>query len=93
MSDERDPSEADAPAADLAVKRQRHDDANALLDPKGVFMLGVRGVRIRWYQMLMDARTRELKDDLTARLQVLDEVTHALQSFINDYKIALKNKR
>ena len=27
-----------------------------LLDPKGVFMLGVRGVRMRWYQMLMDAR-------------------------------------
>ena len=93
MSDERDPSEPDAPAADLAVKRQRHDDANALLDPKGVFMLGVRGVRIRFYQMLMEARTRELKDDIVARMQVLDEVTHALQFFINDYKVALKNKR
>ena len=93
MSDEHDPSEAVPPASDLAVKRQRHDDANALLDPKSVFMLGVRGVRMRWFQMLMDAKTRELKDDLTTRLQVLDEVTHALQSFINDYKIALKNKR
>jgi hypothetical protein len=91
MSD--DPSEPIPPADDLAVKRQRHDDITALLDSKGVFMLGVRGVRMRWFQMLMDARTRELKDDLTARLQVLDEVVNALQGFINDYKVALRNKR
>ena len=43
MSD--DPQEPIPPADDLAVKRQRSDEANTLLDPKGVFMLGVRGVR------------------------------------------------
>jgi hypothetical protein len=89
-----DPSEPVPVADDLAVKRQRHDEANTLLDPKGVFMLGVRGVRQRWFQMLMDARgNKELRDDLINRLQVLDEVTHALQFFVNDYKVAMKNKR
>ena len=42
----------------LSDKRARKDEAEGLLDPKGVFMLGVRGVRIRLFQMLMDARTR-----------------------------------
>ena len=91
MSD--DPSEAIPKADELSDKRARKDEAEGLLDPKGVFMLGVRGVRIRLFQMLMDARTRELKDDLTARLQVLDEVVNALNFFISDYKVALKNKR
>ena len=88
-----DPSEAIPKADELSDKRKRHDEAQGLLDPKGVFMLGVRGVRIRLFQMLMDARTRDLKDDLTARLQVLDEVVNALNFFITDYKVALKNKR
>lgn len=93
MSDEHDPSEPIPPADDLAVKRQRSDEANALIDPKGVFMLGVRGVRMRWYQQLMDTRDQAMKDDLVYRSQVLDEVVNALQGFINDYKVALKNKR
>ncbi len=93
MSNEHDPSEAVPPAPDLAVKRQRSEEAQGLIDPKGVFMLSVKGVRMRWFQMLMDARDRELKEDLTFRLQVLDEVVNALQGFINDYHVALKNKR
>lgn len=88
-----DPSEPIPKTDDLADKRKRHDEAVGLLDPKGAFMLGVRGVRIRWFQMLMDAKTRDLKDDLTARLQVLDEVVNALNFFITDYKVGLKNKR
>jgi hypothetical protein len=56
-------------------------------------MLGVRGVRMRWYQQLMDTRDQATKDDLVYRSQVLDEVVNALQGFINDYKVALKNKR
>lgn len=93
MSDERDPSEEVPKVDDLAVKRERSEEAEGLMDPKGVFMLGVRGVRIRWYQQLMGARDRETKDDLTAKLQVLDEVANALQGFVNDYKVALRNKR
>jgi hypothetical protein len=88
-----DPSEPIPKADDLSDKRVRSEEASGLLDPKGVFMLGVRGVRIRWFQNLMDARDREVKDDLTFKLQVLDEVVHALDGFVNDYKVALKNKR
>ena len=88
-----DPSEAIPKADELSDKRARKDEAEGLLDPKGVFMLGVRGVRIRLFQMLMDAKTRELKDDLTARLQVLDEVVNALNFFITDYKVALRNRK
>jgi hypothetical protein len=93
MSDEHDPSEPIPLADDLAIKRQRSDEAEGLLDPKGVFMLGVRGVRMRWFQQLMDAKDRETKDNLTYKLQVLDEVANELQSFINDYKVALRNRR
>ena len=96
MSDEPehpDPSEPIPKADDLSEKRERKEEAEGLLDPKGVFMLGVRGVRIRWFQELMDARDRDVKDDLTFKLQVLDEVVHVLNGFINDYKVALKNKR
>ena len=82
----------DAPG-DLAVKRERSEEATDLLDPKGVFMIGVRGVRQRWFQALMDANDRETKNNLTYKLQVLDEVANALKSFVIDYKMALRNKR
>jgi hypothetical protein len=93
VSDEHDPREEIPKADDLAVKRERSEEASGLLEQKGVFMLGVRGVRMRWFQQLMDTRDREAKDDLTYKLQVLDEVVNALNSFINDYKVSLKNKR
>jgi hypothetical protein len=93
VSDEHDPSEPAPPADDLSDKRVRSEEAGALLDPKGVFMLGVRGVRMRWFQSLMDAKDRETKDNLTYKLQVLDEVVNAMNGFINDYKMALRNKR
>ena len=93
MSDEHDPSEPIPKADDLAVKRQRSEEAEGLLDPKGVFILGVRGVRMRWYQQLMATRNPEEKDDLVYKSQVLDEVVNSLQGCINDYKVALKNKR
>jgi hypothetical protein len=79
--------------ADLAVKRERSEEAVELLDPKGVFMLGVRGVRQRWFQQLMDAKDRETRDYLTAKLQVLDEVANSLKGFVIDYKMALGKKR
>jgi hypothetical protein len=88
-----DPSEEAPKVDDLAIKRERSEEAARLMDPNGVFMLSVRGVRIRWYQQLMEARDRETKDYLTSKLQVLDEVSNALQGFVNDYKVALRNKR
>ena len=91
MSD--DVSEPVATSDDLAIKRERSEEATDLLDPKGVFMIGVRGIRQRWFQALMDANERETKNNLTYKLQVLDEVANALKSFIIDYKMALRNKR
>ena len=90
MSDEL--SEPLAPPDDLSAKRERSEEAERLMDPKGVFMLGVRAVRQRWFQQLMDARDRETKDYLTAKLQVLDEVANSLKTFVNDYKIAVKKR-
>jgi hypothetical protein len=92
MSDE-DPREEIPKADDLSDKRLRKEEAEGLLDPKGVFMLGVRGVRMRWFQELMDMNDREAKEVLTYKLQVLHEVVNALNGFVNDYKVALKNKR
>jgi hypothetical protein len=93
VSDEHDPSEPAPAADDLSEKRERSEEASGLIDPKSVFMLGVRGVRMRWFQSLMDARDQETKDNLTYKLQVLDEVVNALNGFITDYKMALRNKR
>jgi hypothetical protein len=78
---------------DLAIKRERSEEATDLLDPKGVFMLGVRTVRQRWFQALMDANERETKNNFTYKLQVLDEVANSLKTFVIDYKVALRNKR
>lgn len=93
VSDEHDPSEEIPKADDLAVKRERSEEAEDLIDPKGVFMLGVRGVRMRWFQELMDAKDKETGDYLTAKLRVLDEVANSLKGFVTDYKMALKGKR
>jgi hypothetical protein len=41
----------------------------------------------------MDANDRETKNNLTYKLQVLDEVANSLKTFVIDYKVALRNKR
>lgn len=91
MSDDRshDPTEPIPVVDDLSLKRERKDEAEGLMEPNGVFMLGVKGVRMRWFQELMVARDRETKDNLTYKLQVLDEVANSLQGFVNDYKMAV----
>lgn len=91
MSD--DPSEEVPKADDLAIKRERSEEAEGLMDPKGVFMLGVRGVRQQWFQQLMDTKSKEETDYLTTKLRVLDEVANSLKGFVTDYKMALRNKR
>ena len=91
MSD--DVSEPVVAADDLAVKRERAEEAEGLLDPKGVFMLGVRSTRQRWFQQLMDSNDRETKNNLTYKLQVLDEVANSLKTFVIDHKVALRNRR
>lgn len=88
-----DPSAPIPTSDDLSLKRERKEEAEGLMEPNGVFMLGVKGVRMRWFQELMVAKDRETKDNLTYKLQVLDEVANSLQGFVTDYKMALKAKR
>ena len=45
-----DPTEPIPKVDELSDKRVRKEEAEGLIDPKGVFMLGVRGVRMRWYR-------------------------------------------
>jgi hypothetical protein len=84
-----DPAQTDARAHDTQAKRVLFDEAQELLAEKGVFMLAVRALRIKWFNALMDATDRETKNDLTAKLQVLTAVPGELQGFINDYKMAI----
>ncbi len=91
MSD--DPNQPAPDAADFDAKRQRKEEAERLLEPKGVFMLGVIGIRQRWFRELMDARTDELKGELVAKLQVLDAVVNGLAGFVNDYRVAVRNTK
>jgi hypothetical protein len=84
-----DPEQTDARAHDTQAKRVLFDEANELLAEKGVFMLAVRALRIKWFNALMEAKDRETKADLTAKLQVLTSIPGELQGFINDYKMAL----
>lgn len=88
-----DPTEPDVRATDTQAKRVLFQEAKELLDPKGVFMLAIRAVRIRWYGELMDAVDRDKKADLLARLKVIDAVPAELQGFINDYTMALDRQR
>jgi hypothetical protein len=50
VSDEHDPSEPAPAADDMSAKRERREEAEGLIDPKSVFMLGVRGVRMNWFR-------------------------------------------
>jgi hypothetical protein len=75
-----DPEQADARAHDTQAKR--------VLE-KGVFMLAVRALRIKWFNELLDTTDREKDRELKAKLQVLRAIAGELQGFINDYKMAL----
>ena len=88
-----DPNQPAPDATDFDAKRQRKEEAERLLEPKGVFMLGVIGIRQRWFRELMDARTDELKGELVAKLQVLDAVVNGLAGFVNDYRVAVRNTK
>jgi hypothetical protein len=84
-----DPEQTDARAHDTQAKRVLFDEANDLLAEKGVFMLAVRALRIKWFNELLDTTDREKDRELKAKLQVLRAIAGELQGFINDYKMAL----
>jgi hypothetical protein len=83
-----DPTQVDARANDTAAKKILADEANELLSEKGIFMLAVRALRIRWYGELLDATERDKKNDLLAKLKVLDAVPLEVKRFVSDYSMA-----
>ena len=84
-----DPEQTDARAHDTQAKRVLFDEANELLHEKGVFMLAVRALRIKWFNEHLDTTDRDKDRELKARLQVLRAIPDELQGFINDYKMAI----
>jgi hypothetical protein len=88
-----DPTQTDARANDTSAKRVLYDEANDLLNEKGVFMLAIRALRIRWYGEFLDTNEREKERDLKARLKVLDAVPAEIKRFVSDYTVAQKNVR
>ena len=88
-----DPTQESPNVTDLSAKRERREAAETLLDEKGVFMLAIRSLRIRWFQDLMDTTERSVKDDLTARLKALTALPVELSRFISDHKMALDKQR
>ena len=88
-----DPTEPDTRGADNDAKRALFLETKDLLDEKGVFMLAIRSLRIRWFQDLMDTTERSVKDDLTARLKALSALPVELSRFISDHKMALDKQR
>lgn len=84
-----DPAQTDARAHDTQAKRVLFDEAQELLAEKGVFMLAVRSLRIKWFNEYLDSMDREKDRELKAKLQVLRAIPDELQGFINDYKMAI----
>jgi hypothetical protein len=84
-----DPTLPDARANDTQAKRELFLEANELLAEKGVFMLAVRALRIKWFNELLDTTDRDKNHELKAKLQVLRAIPDELQGFINDYKMAI----
>lgn len=88
-----DPTQTDARANDTAAKRVLFEEANDLLNEKGVFMLAIRALRIRWYGELLDAIDRDKKSDLLSRLKVLDAVPAEIKRFVGDYNMAIDKQK
>ena len=88
-----DPVSTDARATDNDAKRALFLEAKDVLDEKGVIMLAVRALRIRWYGEFLDATEREKERDLKARLKVLDAIPAEIKRFVNDYSMAMGRKR
>jgi hypothetical protein len=84
-----DPTELDQRAGDNDAKRALFLEAKDLLDEKGVFMLAVRALRIRWYGEWLDAAERDKQRDLRAKLQCLDAIPLEVKRFVSDYAMAM----
>ena len=83
-----DPRTEAPKVVDVSALRARRDEAEILLDEKGVFLTAVRAVRIKWYRELMATRETKVKDELVAMLRALDAVPEMMQTEISNHKMA-----
>ena len=88
-----DPTQPDPVVTELSIKRERRTDAESLLEDKGVFMLAIRSLRIRWFNELMETNERSEKDALEGKLKALLAIPNELSGFIRDHKFALDKVR
>lgn len=88
-----DPTAPDTRADDNQAKRALFLEAKDILDDKGVFMLAVRALRIRWYGEFLDTIDRDKERDLKARLKVLDAIPAEIKRFVSDYSVTLDRQR
>ncbi len=88
-----DPTEPDERAKDNDAKRVLFEEAKDLLAEKGVFMLAVRALRIRWYGEWLDTADRDKERDLKGKLQCLDAIPAEIKRFISDYAMAMDKAR
>jgi hypothetical protein len=88
-----DPTEPDERAADTDAKRVLFQEAQELLNEKGVFLLAIRALRIRWYGEWLDCSDRDKERDYKARLKIIDAVPAEIQRFVNDYKMTMDRQR
>jgi hypothetical protein len=84
-----DPTEPDERAKDNDAKRVLFFEAKDLLDEKGVFMLAVRALRIRWYGEWLDTAERDKERELKGKLQCLDAIPAEIKRFVSDYSMAM----
>lgn len=88
-----DPKDENAKPDELSAKRALADEAQELLNDKGVFMGAVKAVRIKWYREWLDATDEAVIAQLRAKLQALDAVPQLIQTAVNDYTVAARHKK
>ena len=88
-----DPIEPDTRGADTDAKRVLFNEAQELLNDKGVFLLAIRALRIRLYREHLDTYDRDKDRELKAQLQCLDKIPAEIQRFVSDYAMAMDKQR
>jgi len=74
----------------MSDKRERAEEAEALLAETGMFIIAVKALRKVWFAELMAAADPLAIQRITHRLQALEAIPLELSRFINDYKVELR---
>jgi tRNA1(Val) A37 N6-methylase TrmN6 len=85
-----DPQAENARITELSALRALAEEAEQLLDDKGVFMRSIRAARIQWFGQLMDTRDKHLEERLLAQLRVLDAIPRVIKTATSDHTMAMR---